>query len=243
MEYPHLSNAPIREAIIDIRVKHGSNFDVNEFRSLEKEMSKDFPKMEERKAYSASINFGPEKANFQGENNELDAIIFRNEEKSEVLQFKKQGFTFNKLKPYTSWEDVIEKAKMAWEKYVQVSKPVAVTRIATRYINHILIPISSNLEDYITNPPKLPPKAPSLFEGALSRIKLVDEENDIFVNLTQAIESREKKAAIILDIDAFRKKEYDLEEEFPWEDFSQLREMKNRIFFSSLTEKAINLYK
>lgn len=243
MEYPHLRNAPIREAIIDIRVKPATNFYVSEFKALKGKFSENFPIMEERQAFSASINFGPGKPNLQEENNELDAIIFRSEDQNEVLQFKKQGFTLNKLKPYTTWKDIMGKAQEAWSYYVEASLPIAITRIAARYINHILIPIDSNLEEYLENAPKVPPKGPRFFDGALSRIKLFDPEYDINVNLTQTIESRENKAAIILDIDAFKKREYDLNDESMWKDFTDLREMKNKIFFSSLTEKAINLYK
>lgn len=243
MEYPHLSNAPIREAIIDIRVKPKSNFHVNEFKSLHEKLAKTFPIMEERQAFSASINFGKGKPNFQDENNELDAIIFRSEDRNEVLQFKKQGLTLNKLKPYTSWEDIMEISKMAWDYYFERSSPVVITRIATRYINHILIPINSDLGAYLENTPKVPSEGPYFFDGALSRIKLFDPEYDIHVNLTQTIESKEEKAAIILDIDAFKKKEYELEDLSFWNEFAALREMKNKIFFSSLTEKTINLYK
>ncbi|MEX0720119.1 MAG: TIGR04255 family protein [Balneolaceae bacterium] len=243
MEYPYLPKAPIREAIIDIRVKHAPNFDVTNFRKFRNEFSEDFPVMEDRKAFSAKINFGPKKADIQKEDDEIDAIIFRSEERGEVLQFSKEGFTFNKLKPYTNWDDVISKAKKKWEYYIQASKPIAITRIATRYINHILIPISSNIEDYLENTPKLPSNGPEVFDGALSRIRLIDPDHDAFVNLTQTIESKGKKAAIILDIDAFKKQQYEIEDDSCWEDFEELRELKNKIFFSSLKPKAINKFK
>lgn len=199
--------------------------------------------MENRNAFSAKINFGPKKADIQKEGDEIDAIIFRSEEGGEVLQFSKEGFTLNKLKPYTNWDDVISKAKKAWEYYIQVSKPIAITRIATRYINHILIPISSNIEDYLENTPKLPADGPQLLDGALSRIRLIEPDLDAFVNLTQTIESKGKEAAIILDIDAFKKQQYEIESDSYWEDFEELRKLKNRIFFSSLKSKTINKYK
>lgn len=244
MEYPHLSNAPIREAIIDIRVKHKPEFKISEFRSLKEKVSNDYPVMKDRNAFTSELRFSsPDKTDLIKKEKELDAIIFSSEDKKEILQLKKSGFTFNKLDPYSNWEDIIQKAKKAWEFYKEVSEPLFVTRIATRYINNIVLPLNSNLDDFLQNAPKIPQEGPSLFINSLSRNTLIEPSQDILVHLTQAIETKENNIAIIIDIDAFKDKQFDLEKDVFWEDFKELREMKNNLFFNSLTEKTIDKYK
>jgi uncharacterized protein (TIGR04255 family) len=99
------------------------------------------------------------------------------------------------------------------------------------------------LDEYLQNSPKIPSNGPSLFTNSLTRNTLAEPEKDIYVHLTQAIETKENNVAIIIDIDAFKGKQFDLGKDNFWEDFEELREMKNKLFFSSLTEKAINKYK
>jgi len=48
--------------------------------------------------------------------------------------------------------------------------------------------------------------------------------------------------SVILDIDVYRETEFSPDGVEMWEYLSQLRALKNAVFFESLTEKAVELY-
>jgi len=63
-------------------------------------------------------------------------------------------------------------------------------------------------------------------------------------NIVQALEPalNEQYVSMILDIDVYQRDVSQLTLEAVLGQFAKLREMKNRIFFGSLTEKALALY-
>ena len=67
--------------------------------------------------------------------------MLKTEREREMIQLRVDGFTFNRLKPYTSWEKIFPRAYRFWKKYLDCVEPVGVTRLATRYINALDVPI------------------------------------------------------------------------------------------------------
>ena len=64
------------------------------------------------------------------------------------------------------------------------------------------------------------------------------------VFLTEALDRRDDRPiALILDIDAFRKEEISTDDPDLWTRLEELREIKNRVFFGSLTPETVELYK
>src|SRR5262249_50624374 len=103
----HLRDAPITEAIIDFRVKARSAFDPKEFNRLKPELLARFPKMDEARFGSITFQFPPTGATppvmeAQG----LQGVLFRSADEKLVTQFRTDGFTLNRLKPYSSWEEL-----------------------------------------------------------------------------------------------------------------------------------------
>lgn len=157
-EYLHLKNAPITEAIIDFRVKLHPDFQVKEFFSLKKELHEKYPTVRERKMIEGTLEIRDGKPiQTLPVDKGLYGYFFESNDGKNVAQFRKDGFTFSRLKPYTRWEEVIQEARTLWNKYVKISSPEYVTRIATRYINHLNIPLPiAGLSDYLASPPKIP---------------------------------------------------------------------------------------
>jgi len=90
----------------------------------------------------------------QSTEHDLRGYMFRSEDEFNVVQFRVDGFTFNRLKPYTSWKSVWPQALELWRKYQNMALPVAITRMALRYINHIELPSRAfRLDDVLTCPP------------------------------------------------------------------------------------------
>src|SRR5262249_12837098 len=94
----HLSNAPITEAIIDFRVKRSKDFGVEGFHAVRERLRESYPHIEEQHQYEGRIEFRTGKS--ASTDRGVNGFLFRTEDKLNVAQFRRDGFTFNRLKPY-----------------------------------------------------------------------------------------------------------------------------------------------
>ena len=234
----HLTKAPIVEAIIDFRVKLPNTFQAEELSSLKKELP-NYPKIEGRRRYKGIFKPRPEVTEdvFQG-------YFFKTEDEKNIAQFRIDGFTFNRLKPYTNWEDIFTEAKRLWSIYISKTSPDSITRLALRYINHINIPEPiNNFSDYFEAPPNIPDRIPKSISSFLTKMVIHYPEQNIEVNFIQAFEKNIKNMdTIILDIDVYKQKEYSINDETIWSIFEKFHEIKNDIFFNNITEKTVRLF-
>ena len=241
----HLKKAPITEALIDFRVELPQGFDNDKFEQLAASLEPQFPKKTQQRVLRAHFEFkeGPAKTRAQ----ELPhrGLTLKTEREREMIQLRVDGFTFNRLKPYTSWEKIFPRAYRFWKKYLDCVEPVGVTRLATRYINALDVPIpKTTFFEYLEAPPRLPQGVPNVISGFLTRVVLEDPASGASANLIQALQpaSEPEHVRIIVDIDVYKVGAFDSHEELTRSTFEQLHELKNRIFFSSITEKAASLF-
>jgi uncharacterized protein (TIGR04255 family) len=157
----HLANAPIVEAIIDIRVELPSDYDVTKFESLRKTLGETYPKVEESHSYESGVRVKDKQIQQVVTDKGLRGYFFKSPDGKNVGQFRRDGFTFNRLTPYTNWETVLSEAKILWKLYVKTATPELVTRLATRYINRMDIPLPiDDFSRYLTAPPNIPKGLP-----------------------------------------------------------------------------------
>src|SRR5262249_48020991 len=151
----HLRNAPITEAIIDFRVKAKPSFRAESFSTLVPRLAGRFPKHEARRGMEASFQVvggigHPPTVQHLG----LQGYFFKSADEKSISQFRVDVFTFNRLRPYTSWDEIIPVAIELWGMYCNVAQPEVATRLAVRYINHIPLPASlTDFAQYLTAAP------------------------------------------------------------------------------------------
>ena len=245
-KYRHLDNAPITEAIIDLRVRLTSEFQIEKFSSLREMLHDQYTDVEERRLIKGAFGMEAGKPVVQPpEDKGIETYLFKSADNTKVAQFRKDGFTFSRLKPYTNWEDISAEAKELWKLYVEKASPEVVTRIAVRYINQLNIPLPINdFARYLTAPPMVPENVPQDVSAFLSKVVVHDMEQDIAANITQALQgiSRPDHAIIILDIDVYKQSVAGFKDSDIWLTFEQLRDLKNRIFFDSISEETVSVY-
>ncbi len=145
----HYSRAPITEAILDLKVILPDNFPIEKFLEIHARIRDRFPTSEPIHVGSLSIQAGPE---IQVDaSRQHSGFLFRSKDGLRIFQATLQGFTFNRLAPYNSWEEFSDDARNLWEIYKDICKPAFVTRAAIRYINRIDIPVEGpiKLQDYL----------------------------------------------------------------------------------------------
>lgn len=240
-----LNSPPIREAVIDFRVTP-RHLDQSVLTNLQEKLGNQFPKVEKMNMGKVSFSFKGEPKARQSKS--LIGYRFLTDDGKLIAQFRNDGFTLNRMKPYNSWEDLTSEAFRLWVIYVELIKPGRLTRIAVRYINDIQLPLPTlEIDDYISLAPKAPNEEMYNYTNFLSRVALVSKATGISANVIQALENSLKTDSVtyILDIDVYSMlTDTDtLSEQFLRERFEAFRVEKNRLFFGSLTDKTLELLK
>lgn len=237
----HLSKAPLNEALIDIRTSVPEDFQGDRFLDLKETLAEGYPKVEVRQAMRAEFRLagGQAKTTPLG----VHGVFFSSEDGKQIAQFRVDGFTFNRLRPYTSWKEIFPEALRLWGHYVEiagVNRVNYVSRIAVRYINRIdlAVPVL-DFADHLTAPPEIPRGLPQSLSGFLTRVSIEDPETKNSAIVTQSLEKGvdDELVSVILDIDAYRQGTFSDRASDLIPMFEELRLLKNRIFFGFITEQ------
>ncbi len=240
----HYSRAPITEAILDLKVILPDNFPIERFLDIHARVRDRFPTSEPIHVGSLAIQAGPEI--------QIDAsrqhsgFLFRSKDGLRIFQATLQGFTFNRLAPYNSWEEFSNDARNLWEIYKDICKPAFVTRAAVRYINRIDIPVEGpiKLQDYLKTAPDIASGLPQKNLSSFFMQHQIPQEDlncMLVINETLALPPSPGFISVIFDIDLFRQQAWQSDDEDIWDFLTQLRERKNQVFRESITEKTEEL--
>jgi uncharacterized protein (TIGR04255 family) len=163
-----------------------------------------------------------------------------------VVQVLQRGLTVSRLEPYEEWGRLRDEASRVWKLYCTEFQPAAITRIAIRYINTILLPVrpDTRLEKIFTRPPLEPEGMSELLSSFLNRIVIEDPPSKATVVVTLASQpvTPQQIMPVILDIWAIRQAEFPVDDSAAWECLEKLRALKNDAFFGSLHEEQVQKY-
>ena len=114
---------------------------VEDFRSIHASLAADLPQVIEMKSLEAQVRVGAGEIQEQSVTEHgIVGFQFRSADGLDIAQFRVDGFIYNRLKPYTSWDAIFPRATDLWEAYRRVAAPQMVTRLALRYLNRIDLP-------------------------------------------------------------------------------------------------------
>lgn len=245
--FQHLPRAPIVEAVIDIRARAVT--------ALEEALVK--PQLEAK--LSGYQFLGSQREIEHGFTLEGDkppglmirdlgwkGLRFQSADKKHIAQFNRDGFVFSRLEPYESWEQLYEEGMRLWSVYIELAQPVEVHRIGLRYINRIQLPPDElRYEDYL-EPAPMPPKGLDVpFHGFLHQDTIAVSGHPYAINVIRTIQPPGAPGiqglGLILDIDAFTTQGFELDEALLEQRLLEMRWLKNKVFFGSVTPNALKL--
>ncbi len=240
--YPHLPNAPIVEAVFDIRCRLPEGCESSAIETAVQKLKSDYPvarkQLVQANEFKGELGKKTELKSIKG----LRGVQIEKQDKKQIVQMQRDGFSLNRLRPYTSFDELMPEVMRCWQIYAEATKPAELTRIALRTINRIELPMgfAQAREAFQI---ALETTFPDLKQtGFLHRWSLAG--NDCFATVTLATRPpAETTVPVVLDIDAYKTLDLDSKIDALKRDFSLLRELKNDIFFGSLTAGWIDQYK
>ena len=243
-----LLHPPIVEAVLDFDCDMPPTFDLTALEKASREAFRDqYPKfrtqfLEEHqfeKKVDQPIQFSVLRR--------LQALQFLQEDEKQLVQVRMQGFSFNRLTPYTSLDDYLPEIERTWGLFVGIASPVQIRVVRLRYINRILLPLMNGrveLEDYLKAGPRLPDEDRLRLAGFLNQYAAVEIDTGHQVSIVLTSQAPENdKVPIIFDISVASAETAD-PENWAWllAKIQSLRHLKNRLFRNTLTEPCLNLF-
>ena len=243
-----LSKPPILEALIDFRIEARECNEISTFKIDDESFLKIFPKSEEIYYVSANILIDIEpQSKFERKS---AGLKYSNEAANIVAQLRNDGCTLNVLNPYNSWAEFKSLAKLVWDtysKHVFKLSPVDIVRIGVRYIN-IIEPRGSDfkkLGDCYEFGMASCNEGNILGEVLRSHVKIESKVSDKYSCILQ-LNSKENGESILdyfLDIDIAISGNNIVSEEIEIDStLDDMREIKNQLFFKTLTDSLIKQY-
>lgn len=246
-----LANPPIREAIVDINCSMPSGFDLEALKSKAEESlaGVSYPKMRTRvlhgHTFSPSVDgnlqVGPERSH-------LEALQFLRDDERQLVQFRKGGFSFNRLAPYEGMSAYLPDLERTWGLFCDIAQPELVVNVALRMVNRIVLPSNGatciNIDEYLINGPRLPSGVDLIFNGFLNQHSAEEAGTGNIVQTTISTQPVEDGGLpLIFDVSVRSQSPI---QSLQWFDIEPviltLRELKNKVFKNTLTEKCLSLF-
>jgi uncharacterized protein (TIGR04255 family) len=242
-----LSKAPIVEAVLDIDCDMTAGFGLAAMEGPARDVFRSqYPKFRNQFLEEHHIESKADELKHSSRR-AVQALQFLKDDEKQLVQLRRQGFSFNRLAPYSSLDNYLPEIQRTWDLFVRVASPVKIRTVRLRYINRILLPVTPNSKDldaYFKVAPKLPDEERLQFAGFVNQHTAVEIDTGFQVNTVLASQIMEKGALpIIFDICVASIK---TAEPNNWHwiliEIQSLRNLKNRIFKNTLTEKCLNLF-
>jgi uncharacterized protein (TIGR04255 family) len=244
--WPHLSKAPITEALLDIRVEAARETTLTTLAGFHDFVRDRYPQREERRFEQIELQLDAVGGTRFSRAGAATGYLMKAPSNEKVVQARLDGFTLNKLRPYETWELLRDEARELWDTYVRVASPQRVTRVALRFINRLELPLPlPSFKEYVLTLPEVAPSLPQELADFFMRLVIPKPEIDAAVILheTLAPPNDPDHLPMILDIDAFATVALDPASPEVWSRLELLRDFKNEIFFGSVSERCVEMYK
>ncbi len=241
----HFAKAPVHEALLDIQVVLPPNPDNLDFKLFGRGLEDRFPDRKERLQFVQNLQLAADQQQAPPIRS-IEGYLFTSTKDGKIVQARRDGFTFNKLRPYSKWDDFSAEGRELWQRFVGFAHPVAVKRLGLRYINRIEIPENlTDLRDLCLLFPDVPMGVPQAWSEFFQRFATIREDGSpSIVTLAIDIPTPPNQPAIILDIDVVcHLQNSEVAANAIWPHFERMRVLKNEIFDASLTSRAKDMFR
>jgi len=242
-----LAKNPIVEAVVDIDCDMPPALDLTALEKPARAAYSDrYPKFRTVFVEQHRIEAKGTEPSVHSADRAIQALQFLHDNERQLVQVRTQGFSFNRLTPYTSLDDYLPEIERTWRLFLDIATPVQVRIVRLRYINRILLPMTEQkveLEVYLRASPRLADDT-LVLTGFLHQYAAAEPGTGHEVNVVLTAQPPDGGVLpVILDNcvgTAAKGNPID------WlgilGKIQSLRLLKNRIFRNTLTEQCLNLF-
>jgi len=224
-EAEHLPNAPIKEAVIDIRIDPGS-VTIDQLESLVHELPIADSEIKPIFSHQFRMDLGTENP---------EAIHNRG-----LIGYRIEYAKGN-------WNSFKDEAMKLWSLFRETLSEYNISRLAVRYINEVSLPLIDgkvDFDQYLVNGPRLPGGTGDEVSSFFSNVVIPFRDLKVKAVVVQALESLDiYRAPVILDFDISREDVTGFSDSEMWVLFDDLRDIKNTAFRGSIKEATLELYR
>ncbi len=247
-KFDQLARPPIVEAVVQI---NGQVQRPWEEEALVREVTREFPEFTQRQALTAfamTFNFpvGPKPPEAQsggGLETGFNGLRLTTADGKWIAQITRDFVALSRLAPFERWEEFRDRAMRLWEFHAAVGGVEQVVRVASRFINRVDVPVDGlDVGAYFRG---FAP-APGEFgvAGFLHQTLLCAPSLPYFVTVIRTHQPSAEGATtlpLILDLEAFCSEPSSAQASIIQERLADLRWIKNKVFFATVTEKLLSM--
>lgn len=238
--FPHLANPPIVEAVVQWQARAERPFDLEVWKSAFAASMTGYGAPEPIRQIEAMMLVQGDGAS-SSHKHLVEGLRFTSDDNLNIAQIKRDGVVFSRLKPYQDWEQFTGEALRIWHIFLDFAAPIEIERLGVRFINHLPSVGAKSLERVLQDPPNRPANLP-LEEFVYQSIFRIPEQpfaiRVIKLMQTQVPNSSESPG-LFLDCEVYTTKPLTCDPEAVDNALTNMRSLKNRIFFTLLTDEAI----
>jgi uncharacterized protein (TIGR04255 family) len=239
----HLQNAPIMEALIEIKLAEPLPDDMlRTLRECADGLGGTYPIREDMQTQQVQFQFGT--TPFGAASTRPVGFLCKDADSHHVVQLRLDGFALSELKPYSSWNGFFPEAQRIWEQYRAAVGGAPLGRWSIRYINRISWPEGEKIEEYLNVYPALPEKLPQQLVGCFMRLQsaITVPSDGLFTQQIFGVPMSEPgRVSFIVDHD-FSFSAIGLSDSILWERIESARDIKNSFFKATVTPKALEMF-
>lgn len=243
-----LPRAPIVEAAIQVNARPESPWEEKDISACLKPKLPDYEKAFSRNTVTQEVKLVPAQLPQPlGQSMKWHGLLCQSKDETQCVQFNRDGFVFSRLQPYQGWDQFFGEAIRLWKIYLETARPMEMQRIGLRFINKIqLPPKEADFEKYIQPYPEPPFELDIPFLSFFHQDTLAVPGYPYAINVIRtvqpAINPQVEGIGLIVDIDVFTTQPLEIKDGVLEERLAELRWLKNKTFFGSVTPDALKLF-
>lgn len=237
--FPHLSKAPIVEAVIELRVAAERPAEVASLEEAVKPLGGEFPVKQKIRHLTSTLVFGSDGQAEQQNSATPVGVRVESADHLQVVQFRPDLMAVSLVRRYSRWDELVVLTERVWTSFAKAVSPKVVHRLGVRFINRIEVRDGQDIDQILTAGPRVPNGLPQSISEFSTRILVPMAEQDCFVTVSQSLDNRPpgteaSTSAIMIDIDAFSEVSLAADWRIIGQRLECLRLAKNMAFFSCL---------
>lgn len=242
-----LANPPIVEAVLDLDCDLPPSLDFAALQDAVKDSYSDqYPTFRPLFFQEAKIESKSDAPAEMSVRRGIQAFQCFDKTEKQLVQVRPQGYSFNRLAPYTRMDDYLPEIERTWHLFLKLVSPVQLRVVRLRYINRILLPLTKGqveLEQYLKINLR-PADEKLMMTGFLNQYAAVEKETGHEVNVVVTSQPPDNDRLPIIFDNCVACGAKVQPQDWTWilAKIQSLRDLKNRVFKNTLTETCLNLF-